>query len=378
MTELEQELAWLKPRNHVCLIYGNAADQLSVVIPFLKQALARGERILYILDDRTKEEIIQALASAQLDARYEQQRGAFRFLTKQDAYLRLTKFIPEPMIDFVRHQEEQALREGFSGLCLTGEMTWACGPEEGNDRLIEYEALLNQLEHDRQLTVLCQYNRFRFGVPSILAVLRAHPLVITGDALCGNPFYERPEILLDPDAAGSSARDLEWRLSQLQQGRLAERKHERVVGDLRLVIDTIPAFIWSALPDGSLDFLDQRCLEFLGLSFDQARGWGWTRALHPEDRDQIIDQWRAVLAAGEPAEMELRLRRTDGVYRWFLTRDAPLRDDSGNIVRWYAASIDIEDRKRAEEKLKKANKDWLRPNTSHMSAVGSETFGQMR
>ena len=201
MTNLERELAsMLKPRNHVCLIYGNAVDQLSVIVPFLRQALARGERILYILDDRTTEEIIQALASAQLDVGYERERGALRFLTKQDAYLRLTKFIPERMIDFVRQQEEQALREGFSGLFLTGEMTWACGPEVGNDHLIEYEALLNQLEHHPHLTILCQsrHNRSRFEAPSIHAALRTHPLVITGDALCGNPFYQPPEIVLDP------------------------------------------------------------------------------------------------------------------------------------------------------------------------------------
>ena len=369
MTELERELAWLKPRNHVCLIYDNAADQLSVVIPFLRQALARGERILYIVDDRTAEEIFQALASAQLDAGYQHERGALRFLTKQDAYLRLTKFIPEPMIDYVRQQEEQALRDGFSGLCLTGEMTWACVPGEGNDRLIEYEALLNQLERDPHLTILCQYNRFRLEVPSIHAALRTHPLVITGDALCRNPFYERPEIVLDPDTAGSSVRNLEWRLSQLQQGRLEEREHERIAGDLRLVIDTIPAFIWSALPDGSFDFLNQRCLEYLGLSLAEARGWGWTRALHPEDREQVVNQWRAVLAAGEPTEMAVRLRRTDGAYRWFLIRDAPLRDDFGNIVKWYGVSIDIEDRKRAEEKLKKSEQRLA--EAQHVAHIGS-------
>ncbi len=121
---------------------------------------------------------------------------------------------------------------------------------------------------------------------------------------------------------------------------------------LRLVIDTLPALVWSKLPDGSVDFLNQRFLEYTGLSVEEALGWGWMNAFHPEDRAE--EEWRAAFAAGEPFEREALLRRADGAYRWFLLRAVPLRDELGNVVKWYGTSTDIEDRKRAEEALSDA------------------------
>ena len=127
------------------------------------------------------------------------------------------------------------------------------------------------------------------------------------------------------------------------------QENQGLKDQLRLVIDTIPALAWSALPDGSRDFLNQRWLEYTGLSLEQGRGWGWQAAIHPEDRAKFVDEWRAALAAGEPWETEERVRRADGEYRWFLLRAVPLRDELGNIVKWYGTSTDIEDRKQAEE-----------------------------
>ena len=122
---------------------------------------------------------------------------------------------------------------------------------------------------------------------------------------------------------------------------------------LRLVIDTLPALVWSKLPDGSADFLNQRFREYTGLSVEEGLGWGWMRnAFHPEDRAE--EEWRAAFDAGEPFEKEARLRRSDGVYRWFLLRVAPLRDARGQVVKWYGTTTDIEDRRRAEEALLEA------------------------
>jgi PAS domain S-box-containing protein len=120
---------------------------------------------------------------------------------------------------------------------------------------------------------------------------------------------------------------------------------------LRDIINTIPALAWSAHPDGSAEFFNRRWLDYAGLSMEEASCWGWTVALHPEDRDRLMDYWRRLLASGETGEIEARLRRYDGDYRWFLFRAEPLRDDLGDIIRWYGANTDIEDRKRAEASL---------------------------
>jgi PAS domain S-box-containing protein len=118
---------------------------------------------------------------------------------------------------------------------------------------------------------------------------------------------------------------------------------------LRIIIDTIPTLAWSSLPDGSAEFLNQRWLDYTGLSAQEAQGWGWTVAIHPEDSTKLVETWRTILASGRPGESEARMRRFDGEYRWFLFRAVPLRDDLGNIVKWYGTNTDIEDRKQAEE-----------------------------
>ena len=128
---------------------------------------------------------------------------------------------------------------------------------------------------------------------------------------------------------------------------------------LRTIIDTIPALAWSARPDGSAEFFNRRWLDYAGLSGEEASDWGWTVALHPEDRVRLTDYWQDLLASGEAGEIEARLRRFDGEFRWFLFRASPLRDGSGKVVKWYGTNTDLEERKRAEEALR-SNEQSLR------------------
>src|SRR5215469_1838868 len=119
---------------------------------------------------------------------------------------------------------------------------------------------------------------------------------------------------------------------------------------LRLMVDQIPALVWSKLPDGSLDFFNQRFREYTGLSMEEGLGWGWIKVFHPDDRR--MEEWRAALAAGEPFEKEAQLRGKDGKYRWFSLRAVPVRNNQGVIIKWYGTSTDIHDRKQAESELR--------------------------
>ena len=121
---------------------------------------------------------------------------------------------------------------------------------------------------------------------------------------------------------------------------------------LRRVIDTIPAHVWSTLPDGSVDFINQRVLESTGLSTEELLGSGWESIIHPDDLAKYVDEWRVALGTGKQMESEVRMRTADRKYRWMLIRNVPLRDGQGDIVKWYGTGIEIEDRKRAEERLR--------------------------
>ncbi len=127
----------------------------------------------------------------------------------------------------------------------------------------------------------------------------------------------------------------------------AEERIRQNENELRIIIDAIPAMSWSALPDGSPDFFNQRWLAYTGLSLEEGRSC-WMFAFHPEERPRIEEEWRATVATGAPFEKEARIRRADGEYRSFLIRAVPLRDELGRIVKWYGTITDIEDRKRAE------------------------------
>jgi formate hydrogenlyase transcriptional activator len=129
---------------------------------------------------------------------------------------------------------------------------------------------------------------------------------------------------------------------------------------LRQVIDTIPTLAWSILPDGSNEFLNKRWHEYTGLSAEESHGTGWQVAIHPEDRTPLLQKWQALLTSGKPGEMEARLRRHDGVFRWFLMRVEPLRDETGKIVRWYGTCTDIETLKETEAKLREDERELRR------------------
>jgi PAS domain S-box-containing protein len=122
---------------------------------------------------------------------------------------------------------------------------------------------------------------------------------------------------------------------------------------LRLIIDTIPVPAWSSRADGATEFVNQRWLDYTGITAEEALGWGWKVVSHPDDLASNADYWRAVLAAPDVnRELEGRLRRFDGTYHWFLFKVCPLRDESGNVIQFYGTCIDIEDRKRAADALR--------------------------
>jgi PAS domain S-box-containing protein len=139
---------------------------------------------------------------------------------------------------------------------------------------------------------------------------------------------------------------------------------------LRLIIDTIPTMAWTIRPDGAVDFVNQRSLGYMGLSFEEEIA-DPTRAIHPDDLPRVMDKWLADLGAGKPSEDEMRLRQGGGEYRWFLVRTVPLRDELGNIVKWFGTSTDIEDRKQAEDALRRSLAD-LRALADRLQNVREE------
>jgi signal transduction histidine kinase len=214
--DLARQLGEIRPGEHVCLIYDTPADQAAVIGPFIRDGLARGERCLYVADDLSLASVRQIALAAGVDVDAESARGALRLLGRRDAYHRTGEFAPSAMVEFLLDAAAGAARDGFSGFRYAGEMTWALGAERGNDALIPYEAWLDDPIRNARMTVLCQYSRQRFPPSVIREVLRTHPIVITGGAVCPNLYFEPPDFVRG--GASDEAR-VDWMLRQLRGGR---------------------------------------------------------------------------------------------------------------------------------------------------------------
>ena len=153
--------------------------------------------------------------------------------------------------------------------------------------------------------------------------------------------------------------------SRIQQLQYQEKR-------LRDVINTVPANVWSTLPDGAVDFVNQRWQELTGLPPEDALGWNWEAVVHPDDRAAFVSHWHAAVRNGEAMEHEARVRRQNGEYRWLFIRNVPVRDKNSNIVKWYGTSVDIEDRKRAEQALIRS--DAYLAEAQRLSRTGSFAY----
>jgi len=229
------------------------------------------------------------------------------------------------------------------------------------------------------------------GVVSLLYIVLIVLMSMTGDvvssvvlavltAMCLDYFFAEPLFSLTIDDPDDVVRVIAFVATALIVANLVRRARRlgaaaALRDQLQLIVDTIPAVVWSNLPDGSAEFLNQRFRDYSGLTAGAGQGSAWMNILHPEDRSAL--DWDAALAAGEPFENEARLRSAGGEYRRFLLRFAPLRDPQGHIVRWYASGTDIEDLKRAEEELRRQEAHLREAQAELAHANRVTTAGQL-
>jgi PAS domain S-box-containing protein len=373
IAKLEQELSKLKQGDHICLVYENAAEQLATVVLFIIEGIAREERCVYIIDDPNIEDaVVQALTAAGVDVVQERRRGSMRLLTSQSAYLRAGEFAPQAMLDWIRQMEIDALADGFSGLRLTAEPTWSFGSEPGCDRLIEYEALLNQLPTYSKSVFLCQYHQSRFGMPCIHDILRTHPVAILGEQVCPNPYYEPPELVLSQEPQPSAEykrKRVEWWISQFKRARVAEQERERAKiaqreseGRFREIVDLIPAAVYVCDKFGKIQLFNRKAVELWGRAprpDEDVRFCGAIQhfrtdgSVIPRDELPIVE----TVHNGTPVRnKEVVIERADGSRVVVMVNIAPIRNAEGAPVGAINCFLDVTERRQAEERLRQSER----------------------
>jgi PAS domain S-box-containing protein len=244
---LSRALTALQPGDHLCCLYATEAEHRAVVTTYLRAGLERGEKILYIVDSHTAATVLDYLRADGVAVADHQARGQLTILGSEAAYLRTGVFDPAGMIALLRAETERAVADGFPALCVTGEMTWALRGLPGSDRLIEYEAHLNDFLPDSRCVALCQYDLRRFEPTVLLDVIRTHPRVVVGEVVCDNPYYVPPATLLGADRA---AADLHLWLQNLTARQRGEDALHSTEAGYRRLFDNAPVGVFQSTPEG--------------------------------------------------------------------------------------------------------------------------------
>jgi PAS domain S-box-containing protein len=164
-------------------------------------------------------------------------------------------------------------------------------------------------------------------------------------------FLDREPIRLDTELRDALA-TLGQQIGQFIRRRHAEQALREREEQYRFMADSVPQLIWTATPDGALDYVNARWVQYCGLPAEAALGHRWAELVHPEDRETMLADWQAAIGTGETYTTEARIRSRDGSHRWFLTRAVPLKGRSGRVLRWFGSSTDIEEAKRAEREVR--------------------------
>jgi hypothetical protein len=183
----------LRPGSHLCWLYETEEEHRALVGPYMRQGLERGEKVLYVVDAHDADTILDYLNSDGVNVSTYLDRGQLSIRTPQQTYLRGGSFDPMKMIALLQASTEEALKEGFTALRVTGEMSWALAGLPGSEKLIEYEARLNRFLPGSHCLAICQYDRRRFPASKLIDVLITHPIAVVGTSVYENFYYIPPD-----------------------------------------------------------------------------------------------------------------------------------------------------------------------------------------
>jgi hypothetical protein len=194
-------IARMQPGDHYCGIYRTDEDQRAITIDFVRDGVARNEKMFYLVNVQSAEQLRTTLIEAGIEADRLIDAGQLVIMTAKEAYLRDGQFDPDRMIQLLQDETDKAIAEGYTALRATGEMTWSLAGEPGSERLVEYESRLNHFFTNSKCSAVCQYDRRQFDAEMLLDILHTHPNVLFGKEGFDNSqmYYVAPDVFMDRD-----------------------------------------------------------------------------------------------------------------------------------------------------------------------------------
>ncbi len=323
--------------------------------------LENNEKCVYIVDERTKNEIIEAFKKANIDIEKHIKSKQFVFLTKRQAYLKNGYFDPDRMIKVLRQTERLALKEGYNGLRATGEMSWSFTKLPGVERLIEYEAKLNNFYPKSKCIGICQYNEKKFNAEILLDVIHTHPKVIIHQSVCDNPFFipcfefiARMEGKI-PKGIYRRIKDEIIERKKFQKDR--KKADERLQYQAQLIANVDDAIIASD-KNFVFNFWNPAAERTYGWKAEEVFGRIWEDVLHTEfigtDRSKVIQQ---LIKTGQFSGEMIQCRK-DGKPVYVYGKAIALKDRKGQFTGYVSVNRDITEWKKMEVKLRQREQEF--------------------
>jgi PAS domain S-box-containing protein len=351
----------LRHGDHLCCIYETEEEHRSILAPFIRHGLQINEKVIYVVDAHTAENILGCLSAEGLKPDEYLPKKQLVILSARDSYLKDGSFDPDAMIGMLRDETETAISEGFSALRVTGEMSWALKDEPGSDRLIEYEIKLNRFFPGNKCLALCQYDRRKFSPKILMDILRTHPTAVIGSRVYDNLYFIPPEDLLGEDPAG---KELQGWIETLDNNKKKEEALRTSGERMNTLLSQTPVIIYSYnisansgisdltyVSENVKNILGYNSVDFIG-SFELLKNY-----IHPDDwkslKKALPELAMKLLATGSVTHDDLRFKDKEGNYRWLHDELRLVRyEDGTNEV--IGALWDITERKQAEESLKES------------------------
>ncbi|MFP4034434.1 MAG: MEDS domain-containing protein [Desulfovermiculus sp.] len=373
--------------DHLCCLYMTEEEHREILVPFIRDGLEQGDKVLYIVDARTAESILgfwdrQSPSTVQYPT-----SGQLVIAESRETYIRNGLFDPDAMLAMLQVETDAAVSQGFRALRVTGEMSWALRGLPGSERLMEYEGKLNQFFPANPVIGMCQYDMRRFEPNVLLDVLATHPIAVVRNTCYENMYYMPPEEFLGPNRAEA---EFQRRIKNLEERRQLDIQHQEYEEKLRAseaqarreaafsnaIVDTAGALIVVLDPEGRIVRFNRTCEQLSGYSTDEVLGHKiWDLLIPPEEVEQArsaVDQLRQ---GNFPNCLEYNWVARDGARLQVTWSNTCLLDDSGRVDLIISIGLDISDISRMDRAQSQELNNLKAYSTNQNTSISAESLG---